>query len=152
MLVYMHTKSLANPVSSRMKKVLVFGIFDILHPGHIEFLKSAKQRGDALVVSVGQDSASRKFKNKTPQHSLKDRIKLVESVKYVSRAVAGDEGQGSYRVLELEMPDVICLGYDQKKLAHDLRRWIKEHGTKTRIVFAKPYKERKYKTTIIQKK
>lgn len=143
---------MANPVSYGMKKVLVFGIFDILHPGHIEFLKSAKQRGDALVVSVGQDSASRKFKNKTPKHSLKDRIKLVESVKYVSRAIAGDEDQGSYRILELEMPDVICLGYDQKKLAHDLGRWIKEHGTKTRIVFAKPYKERKYKTTIIQKK
>lgn len=111
-----------------MKKVLVFGIFDGVHPGHIDFFRQAKERGDFLIVAVGQASASRKLKNKLPKHSLKKRITLVQDAPYVDKAMPGDREQGSYKIILREKPDIICLGYDQQELGKDLRRWMKEKG------------------------
>lgn len=109
-----------------MKKVLVFGIFNGVHKGHFSFFREAKSHGDFLVAAIGRASASRKFKNKTPKFSLKDRIKFVGEVKYINKAIAGDVEQGSYKVILGERPDIICLGWDQQKLRKDLRRWLKE--------------------------
>lgn len=107
-----------------MKKILVFGIFDGLHPGHIDFFRQAKEHGDFLIVAVGQTSAIKKFKNKIPKYSLKERIYFVQDTDYVDRAVPGDREQGSYKIILREKPNIICLGYDQKDLAEDLKRWL----------------------------
>ena len=107
-----------------MKKVLVFGIFDGVHPGHIDFFRQAKTYGDFLIVAVGQTSATKKFKNKIPKYSLKERIRFVQHTDYVDSAIPGDREQGSYKIILREKPDVICLGYDQKDLAEDLKRWL----------------------------
>lgn len=136
-----------------MRKVLVFGIFDILHPGHAEFFKQASKKGDYLIVAVGPDSASKKFKGRMPMHSLADRIKLVSSIKYVSEAVAGDEKQGSYDVVRRKKPDIVYFGYDQKKLAEDFTRWIRENdkNKSIKILFLRPYKSNKYQTRLLRK-
>jgi len=132
-----------------MAKVLVFGIFDGIHPGHINFFKQAKKYGDILVVAVGQLSASKKFKNKLPKRSLKERAKLVREVPYVTKAVQGDREQGSYHVIEKEKPDVICLGYDQEKLEEDLQRWLKKKNIHVLIKRLEPHEPQKYHTSLI---
>ena len=121
--------------SRTMKKVLVFGIFNGVHKGHVSFFRHAKKHGDFLIVAVGQASASRKFKNKIPKFSLKDRIKFVREIKYVDRAIPGDIEQGTYKVIIREKPDIICLGWDQQELGKDLRRWLKEKNLKIALKY-----------------
>ena len=133
-----------------MRQVLVFGIFDGVHPGHIDFFRQARERGDFLIVAVGQPSASQKLKNKLPKHSLAERIRFVQNVDYVDKAIPGDTEQGSYMVILREKPDIICLGYDQDELAEDLRRWMQTKKTTIPIEFLAPHEPGKYHTRILR--
>ena len=82
---------LAKTVSSlkKRKKKIVFtnGCFDILHAGHISYLRKAKQLGDILVVAVNSDSSVKLIKGKhRPINRLKDRMQIIcelESIDYV---------------------------------------------------------------------
>lgn len=132
-----------------MKKVLVFGIFDGVHPGHIDFFRQAKKHGDILVVAVGRPSASKKFKDKLPKHSLAERIKFVQDAEHVDKAVPGDREQGSYEIILREKPDIICLGYDQRELGKNLRHWTKKSNPAIAIQTLKPYVPKKYHTSTI---
>ena len=73
-----------------MVRVMASGVFDILHPGHVMFLREAKKLGDELVVVVARDSTVMKFKHK-PIMPENVRRFLVESLKPVDRAVLGHE-------------------------------------------------------------
>lgn len=132
-----------------MKKVLVFGIFDKVHKGHIDFFRQAKKHGDVLIVAVGQPAASREIKSKLPKYSLKERIKFVQDSPNIDKAAPGDKALGSYKIVESEKPDIICLGYDQKALAEDLRQWMQKNDIKIPLKFLKPYKPDVYHTGIL---
>jgi len=132
-----------------MKKVLVFGIFDGLHPGHISFLRQAKKHGDFLVVAIGRASACRQIKCKTPAHPLRQRLTALRGEPLVNKAVPGDIKQGSYKVVLREKPDIICLGYDQSELDADLKKWLSRHKLKIRIKNLKPYLPQKYHTSLL---
>lgn len=121
------------------KRVVVFGIFDGVHEGHRSLFLQAKEYGEELIVIVGRDSASLKWKEKRPRHSQQTRLSLVIKEEEVSDAVLGDEEQSSYKVLENLHPDAICLGYDQDVLEQDLRRWLKERGENIPLIRLKPY-------------
>lgn len=133
-----------------MKKVLVFGIFDGIHSGHINFFKQAVQFGDELVVAVGQDSASKTLKNKSPNHPLRERIRFAGDVEYVTRAVPGDSEQGSYNIVKKEKPDIVCLGYDQKELARDFEKWNQANNKNIQIKLLEPYNPQKYHNSLIR--
>lgn len=121
------------------KRVVVFGIFDGVHEGHRSLFSQAKEHGEELVVIVGRDSASLRWKRKKPKHSQETRLGLVSQEEEVSQAVLGDEEQSSYKILENLHPDVICLGYDQDDLEQDLRRWLAERGENTPLIRLNPY-------------
>jgi FAD synthetase len=87
------------------------GVFDLLHPGHLYFLREARKLGDELWVVVARDSTARRFKHE-PIMSEGSRVALVESLKPVDRAVLGHEGN-IYEILDEIRPDVIALGFDQ---------------------------------------
>ena len=53
----------------KYKKVMAFGVFDRLHPGHIAFLKQAAGMGGELIVVLARDASVLKLKNKIPHHS-----------------------------------------------------------------------------------
>lgn len=138
-----------------MKKVLVFGIFDGIHPGHISFLRQAKKCGDFLVVAVGRASSCRKIKCKTPKYSLRKRLTALKTAHLngellVEKAVPGDIKQGTYKVILREKPDVICLGYDQMELAENLKAWLRQESFSLTIKFLKPYKPDQYHTRIMR--
>ncbi len=75
-------------------KTIVFtnGVFDILHAGHVQFLKAAKQLGDVLVVAVNSDSSTRRLKGKNrPINSERDRLALVAALDPVDYALLFDD-------------------------------------------------------------
>lgn len=135
-----------------MKKVMIFGVFDGLHPGHIYFLTEARRLGDELIVVVARDNAVQELKHKKPKFSEKKRIVALRKVGTVSRAVLGDKKQGTYRVMKRYKPDIICFGYDQKYLEKDIKKKIKEVFLPViRLVRLKSYRPRAFHTSILRK-
>jgi len=110
------------------KRVLVFGTFDGLHPGHVFFLRQAKTKGTELVVAVARDEHVRKLKQKSPVHHEQHRLKKIQAQASVLIAQLSDKDLGSFKILEELTPDVIVLGHDQKELQEALIEWMsKEH-------------------------
>jgi FAD synthetase len=109
-----------------IKVVLVGGVFDILHPGHLHTLKAAKSYGDVLVVVVARSSTALKInKSRIIYHDELQRKELVSSIRFVDIAMVGFEGT-LYKTVEHVKPDIIALGYDQahgeKEIALNCRR------------------------------
>ena len=94
------------------KIVLAGGVFDIIHPGHINTLNDAKKLGDVLVVVVATDKTAIKMKKRKPLHSAKLRQELVSSLTMVDLCVIGDE-EDIFKTVDLVKPQIIVLGYDQ---------------------------------------
>lgn len=111
--------------SEQKKKVLVFGVFDRLHPGHVNFLRQASAFGNVTAV-VARDSTVRELKNKIPVQDEQTRMEALEKVSFVNGVCLGDTNLGTYEAIHAIAPDVICLGYDQDALFSDLRERIKK--------------------------
>ncbi len=107
-----------------MVKVMASGTFDLLHMGHIYYLKEAKKLGDELVVVVACDATVRKLKHEpvTPERM---RLNLIRELQMVDEAVLGKEDD-RYEIVKQINPDIIALGYDQihdqKELQNELRK------------------------------
>lgn len=128
-----------------MEKVLVFGTFDILHPGHIHFLKQAKRQGDYLIVSIARGEIAKKIKGRRPINTEQDRKRLLDSLKLVDKVVLGSRTDYLKHIVSLN-PDIIVLGHDQMAFTHKLREKLAQKGLKVRIVRAGPYKEKYYQS------
>jgi len=115
----------------RMKKVLVGGSFNLVHQGHILFLKKAKELGNYLVVIIASDKTVIKNK-KVLMFPAEKRKKIVEALSIADRVKIGDNID-FFRVVEEERPDIIALGYDQK-MDQRLVKKIKEAFPKCRFV------------------
>ena len=94
-----------------MVTVMATGTFDLLHLGHIYFLKEAKKLGDKLVVVVATDATVRKLKHE-PVNPEQIRLNLIKELKVVDEAYLGYETD-MYKIVEELKPDIIALGYDQ---------------------------------------
>ncbi|MCP8307739.1 MAG: FAD synthase [archaeon] len=116
-----------------MKVVLTGGVFDIIHPGHIFTLSSAKNLGDVLVVIVARDKTVTKNKGRSPFNNEEQRLELVNSLKIVDAAILGSEGNIFESVMKV-MPDVIALGYDQKHNESELEKEAKRHELSLKFV------------------
>lgn len=92
--------------------VLAAGSFDIIHPGHIEFLKWASSLGNKLYVIVSRDENYKRFKGFNPVFKENERLYIVSSLRYIYRALLGSTEDILKSVEEIK-PDVIALGYDQ---------------------------------------
>lgn len=69
-----------------MKKVITYGTFDLLHYGHINLLKRAKELGDYLIVAVSTNEFN-EVKGKKCYFTYEERKKLVESIRYVDLVI-----------------------------------------------------------------
>ena len=75
---------------SSSKIVLAGGVFDIIHPGHINTLNAAKKLGDTLVVVVATDKTTLKMKKRKPLHNAQLRQELVSSLSKVDLCIIGE--------------------------------------------------------------
>ena len=71
-------------MDKNIKKILVAGYFDTLHPGHVQFFEKAASYGDVRVV-VGSDESSVVRKGKRPIFNQRERAYMVRSLKYVNK-------------------------------------------------------------------
>lgn len=136
----------------KRKRIVVFGIFDGVHDGHRSLFRQAKEHGDELVVIVGRDSASLKWKGRKPRYSQGTRLHLVSKEEQVDQVVLGDEEQSTYSVINVVNPDCICFGYDQDMFKGDLQGWLEREKRSIPCVVLKPYKESLFHTSLFRKK
>ncbi|MCE2614475.1 MAG: FAD synthase [Nitrosopumilus sp. (ex Thoosa mismalolli)] len=106
------SKTLTKTGRDSLKVVLAGGVFDIIHPGHIHTLNSAKALGDILVVVVATDNTAVKMKKRQPLHSQDQRKELVESLTMVDLCLIGQEDD-IFKTVNRVRPQIIALGYDQ---------------------------------------
>ncbi len=105
-----------------MKKVLIFGTFDIIHPGHLFLIAEAKKHGEVQAV-VALDETVKKVKGRDPLHGVELRMKNLES--YGVTVHKGDPSD-RLRVIREVMPDIIMLGYDQTRFVDILDEYIRD--------------------------
>ncbi len=95
-------------------KTIVFtnGVFDILHAGHVQFLRKAKELGDVLVVGVNSDHSTQRLKGKRrPINSERDRVSLVAALDPVDHVVLFNEDTPTELIRALR-PDIHVKGGD----------------------------------------
>ncbi len=96
----------------RHDKRVVFtnGCFDILHRGHVEFLRQARSLGDVLIVALNSDSSIRALKGKgRPVNSLEDRMEVLAGLQAVDLLIPFDDGSPA-ELLQAVRPDVFAKG------------------------------------------
>jgi FAD synthetase len=115
------------------KTVLVFGTFDLFHPGHEFFLKEAKKQGDILEVVVARDKTVEEVKGKKPMDREMKRLSKIHSLDYVDEVILGSLGD-KYQIIEAIKPDMIVLGYDQTFFTENLGEELKKRKLKTKVI------------------
>lgn len=114
------------PVAKIKRKILVGGCFDLIHFGHIHFLKRARTLGDYLVVALESDKNVRRLKGRgRPIHKQRLRKAMLESLKFVDQVISLPpmKSDKDYRMLVLRVkPNVIAVTKGdpviEKKKAH----------------------------------
>jgi len=131
-------------------KVLVGGVFDILHPGHVYFLKEAWKHGRVYVV-VARDSTVVKLKNRKPLLNEESRRTILQSIKYVYKAFLGKEKMNIIEIVKTVKPQIIFFGPDQKELMEKVKQEIERHGIKDvkLVILDKFFNREEFKTTTI---
>ncbi len=121
-----------------MVKVMATGTFDLLHMGHIYYLKEAKKLGDILTVIVARDSTVRKLKHE-PVNTEDIRLDLIKEVRVVDEAYLGYEDD-MYAIVKEIKPDIIALGYDQIHDENVIRRELKKRNLNAKVIRLSEYK------------
>ena len=142
-----------------MKKIMVFGTFDGLHEGHLDFFKQArklvkrplKSFEPFLIVSVARDKNVKQIKGKWPFLNEKERMALVRNCPLVNKVVLSGVRDHIPHILK-EHPDIIALGYDQKAYVKNLKKDLKSRGIEIKLTRLKPYKEKLYKNHLLYAK
>lgn len=94
------------------KVVFTNGVFDLLHPGHVRYLRDARALGDALIVAVNSDSSVRSNKGSgRPINPALERAEVLLALESVDAAVIFDEETPHAIVCAIE-PDVLVKGAD----------------------------------------
>ena len=132
------------------QKIMVFGTFDGVHKGHLDFFRQAKRLapGSTLVVSVARDQNVRKIKGRLPKRSESERLRGVRSASLVDKALLGGVEDHLPHILK-ERPDIIALGYDQKAYVKDLKKDLEAAGLRVKVVRLHSFHPRKYKSHLL---
>jgi FAD synthetase len=133
-----------------MKRVLCFGTFDHLHPGHEDFLRQARGQGDHLTVIVARDRTVEHVKGHRPLQLEGDRLAAIKTARYVDEAYLGSMGKDKYAVIEEVKPDVIVLGYDQEAFTDGLAQELEERGFSCLILRAHAFHPERYKSSLLK--
>ncbi|KYK24655.1 FAD synthase [Thermoplasmatales archaeon SG8-52-4] len=120
-----------------MVKVMATGTFDLLHPGHIYYLKEAKKLGDKLVVVVATDKTVRRLKHE-PVNPEEIRLNLIRELKVVDEAYLGHEDD-MYEIVEEIKPDFIALGFDQIHDEKNIKSQLKKRKINAEVIRLSEY-------------
>jgi len=119
-----------NHHNQKKKLVWTNGCFDILHQGHVDYLKKAKQAGDYLIVGLNSDESVRKFKGPNrPVQKEEARAEIISALQFVDYVVIFQE-QSPKKYLEILKPDVYAKGgdYNIDTINQEERKIIENYG------------------------
>ena len=94
-----------------MKKVITYGTFDLLHVGHINILRRAKELGDYLIVVLSTDEFNA-IKNKKAYYSYEDRKQILEAIRYVDKVIPENTWEQKISDVVDNDIDVFVMGHD----------------------------------------
>lgn len=109
---------------SSKQKVFVYGDFNILHPGHLRFLKFAKESGNYLIVGV----LSNKLSSKIALIDENIRLESINATSYVDESFILDESPVEY--IKREKPHIVVKGKEHKNKENPEMAILKEYGGK----------------------
>lgn len=114
--------------------VFTNGCFDVLHRGHVEYLRFARRQGDVLLVGVNSDASVGRLKGPTrPVNGLEDRMEVLGALEVVDGVVAFEEDTPA-ALIERVTPAVLVKGEDWRDKGVVGREWVEQHGG--RVVLA----------------
>lgn len=103
-----------NAQANNEKVVMTNGCFDILHPGHVAYLKEAASLGDRLIIAVNSDESVKRLKGDSrPINPLQHRMEMLASLNGVDWVVAFEEDTPQ-RIITQCLPDILVKGGDYK--------------------------------------
>ncbi len=112
----------------RLRIVFTNGCFDVLHAGHVQYLRFARSQGDALVVGVNDDDSVRRMKGPTrPVNPLGDRLEILAALEMVDAVTPFSEDTPA-KIIERVSPGVLVKGEDWKDKGVVGRKWVESHG------------------------
>jgi D-beta-D-heptose 7-phosphate kinase/D-beta-D-heptose 1-phosphate adenosyltransferase len=125
---------------SGKKIVFTNGCFDILHAGHISYLKKAKKLGDILIIGVNSDSSVKSLKGpQRPINTLRDRIGVLSNLEFVDYLCAFSQSTPINLIKKIK-PDILVKGADWHKKDIVGASFVKSYGGKvSTITFKKGY-------------
>jgi rfaE bifunctional protein nucleotidyltransferase chain/domain len=132
------------------KLVVTNGCFDLLHLGHVTYLETARNQGDALLVGVNGDAAVRQLKGKDrPLNEEHDRAAVLAALESVDGVCIFPESTAT-RFLAAAQPDIYVKGgdYTLETLNQDERRTVEQTGGKIVLI---PFVQGKSTTGLLQK-
>ncbi|EKD29145.1 MAG: RfaE bifunctional protein [uncultured bacterium] len=133
---------------SRSKIVFTNGCFDILHVGHVRYLKQARDLGDKLIVGLNSDSSVKRLKgNGRPVNREKDRAEVLLALSCVDHVILFDEDTPLELITKLR-PNVLVKGGDYMKSNIVGAEFVESIGGKVEII---PFYEGYSTTGIIEK-
>ena len=97
---------------------MTFGVYDMLHIGHINLFKNAKELGDKLIVAVQRDDVIKKYKPTAEvRYTTDERVFMVESVKYVDEVILYEDVDVDIKRIKFDIfakgPDQIHSGFQK---------------------------------------
>ena len=131
-------------------KVVVFtnGCFDLIHIGHIRYLKKAKKLGDILILGLNTDSSVRIIKGKNrPIIPEKERAEILSSLEMIDYVVLFKE-ETPYKLIKSLKPDILVKGADYKGKEVVGRDIVEENGGKIKLI---KFEQGKSTTDLIKK-
>lgn len=108
-------KTVVDNLQARGKKIVFTnGCFDIIHVGHIRYLKEARKFGDVLVIGLNSDKSVSRIKPGRPLNQQAHRAEVLASLEIVDYISIFDEDT-PYELIKIVQPDVLVKGGDWKK-------------------------------------
>lgn len=95
-----------------MRTILTYGTFDLLHIGHINLLRRARNLGDKLIVALSTDEFNLVEKNKTCTNTYEDRKVILESLRFVDLVIPEESWEQKVTDVEKYDVDVFVIGDD----------------------------------------
>ena len=131
----------SRPQDLKTKVVFTNGVFDILHPGHVRYLKAARALGDKLIVGINSDRSARAL-GKAPDRPINpqnERAEVLRALACVDEVVIFDEDT-PHEIIKKLQPDILVKGADWGENAIVGRDIVEARGGKVvRIPLAEGY-------------
>ncbi len=94
-----------------LKRIITYGTYDLLHYGHIELLRRAKEMGEYLIVALSTDEFN-KLKNKKSYYDYEQRKMMLESIRYVDLVIPENDWEQKISDVEKYHVDTFIMGHD----------------------------------------